>query len=155
MAQLISQQAVNDWLAKHDRRGKWKAETILEFIRDMGSVRYGDLQRLVCTLNGIDYDEKEWDQYLDTILQRFVKVKETSRRAHRGVYGTNFCTLLPRYCSMTKEGGFTVYRLKAPIQGPYYPTRNIPRFDGSGGWRKPDFGEFYKGTERRPKQSNQ
>ena len=89
------------------KRGEMtKAERILRFIQESRNGRtYGEIQRFICTMNGLDYEERDVG----------------GARFHRGVYGTNLGSLLPAFCK--KEGGRGRpgrWKLVRRIRPPFY-----------------------------------
>lgn len=86
-------------------------EQVIEYLRCKGldGATFSEIQRFVCSLNGLDYDEKVpglvWNSATKTLQERPV-------RRYRGYWCTNLCGLSSPYSK--REGILQKYCVKMP-----------------------------------------
>lgn len=97
-------------------------EQVVEYIRCKGhhGATFSDIQRFICNLNGLDFNEKKmapvWNPTRQTIQDRLV-------RRYRGYWCTNLCGLSSPY-SPKRVGILEKYCVKKP-NGHYVLKTNI------------------------------
>jgi len=141
-----------------------KSQKVLEFIASSpDGKRFGEIQRFICEMNGINYDEREDEKYFNTYLRQEASVYvcadgtkiptrscKTPRRKHRGIWATNLvCSysggLLYRFCAK-RNGKWVVVR---PI-----PTKHFYRDDVSPRICRADGINTWHGNKELPRASD-
>ena len=112
-----------------------KRDRVLDFIKKGGERgrSFTEIQRFVCRMNGIDWDEREKTVVVSTPLVPVVfdanlVPRRKPRRRYRGYWCTNLlggCEstgyrpgILPRYCLRNGQGNWVLDRDKGPDPQP-------------------------------------
>lgn len=93
-----------------------KAQRVLEFIGSHGEagVRYTDIQKFICKMNGKNWDEFSEPGNWDPMQKKWVARRQIGpgpglRRHNRGIWGTNLDRLLNDWCLKNVEGRWVLY----------------------------------------------